>query len=117
MRGFRSEGFYERFPAKGQIERVARMRRADAAAGARQVVGDDHLHLARAHLVIGRAGIANPVGEAVPAEACKAHQVDVLCIVPMPQMADKAPESGGGQRIVQRIEWIGIAIHRGFSLS
>ena len=27
MRGFRSEGFYERFPAKGQIERVARIHR------------------------------------------------------------------------------------------
>ena len=27
MRSFRSEGFYERFPAKGQIERVARIHR------------------------------------------------------------------------------------------
>ena len=27
MRMFRSEGFYERFPAKGQIERVAILRR------------------------------------------------------------------------------------------
>ena len=27
MRNFRSEGFYERFPAKGQIERVARIHR------------------------------------------------------------------------------------------
>jgi hypothetical protein len=27
QRAFRSEGFYERFPAKGQIERVARIHR------------------------------------------------------------------------------------------
>jgi hypothetical protein len=27
VRSFRSEGFYERFPAKGQIERVARIHR------------------------------------------------------------------------------------------
>jgi hypothetical protein len=27
VRGFRNEGFYERFPAKGQIERVARIHR------------------------------------------------------------------------------------------
>ena len=26
-RSFRSEGFYERFPAKGQVERVARIHR------------------------------------------------------------------------------------------
>jgi hypothetical protein len=27
IRAFRNEGFYERFPAKGQIERVARLHR------------------------------------------------------------------------------------------
>jgi hypothetical protein len=27
MRVFRNEGFYERFPAKGQVERVARIHR------------------------------------------------------------------------------------------
>jgi hypothetical protein len=27
IRNFRAEGFYERFPAKGQIERVARIHR------------------------------------------------------------------------------------------
>jgi len=27
MRAFRNEGFYERFPAKGQVERVARIHR------------------------------------------------------------------------------------------
>ena len=27
MRDFRNEGFYERFPAKGQVERVARIHR------------------------------------------------------------------------------------------
>jgi hypothetical protein len=27
VRNFRAEGFYERFPAKGQVERVARVHR------------------------------------------------------------------------------------------
>jgi hypothetical protein len=27
LRGFRNEGFYERFPAKGQVERVSRVHR------------------------------------------------------------------------------------------
>ena len=27
MKTFRNEGFYERFPAKGQVERVARIHR------------------------------------------------------------------------------------------
>ena len=27
MKAFRDEGFYERFPAKGQVERVARIHR------------------------------------------------------------------------------------------
>ena len=27
LRAFRNEGFYERFPAKGQVERVARIQR------------------------------------------------------------------------------------------
>ena len=40
VRDFRSDGFYERFPAKGQVERVARIHRElDRAAGI-QVRGD-----------------------------------------------------------------------------
>lgn len=41
-REFRSEGFYERFPAKGQVERVARIhRRLVAAAGIERRSGSD----------------------------------------------------------------------------
>ena len=45
IRAFRNEGFYERFPAKGQIERVARIhrelaRQAGVAVRGRKEAGD-----------------------------------------------------------------------------
>jgi hypothetical protein len=39
IREFRNEGFYERFPAKGQIERVARIHRELARAAGLQPRG------------------------------------------------------------------------------
>ena len=39
LRDFRNEGFYERFPAKGQIERVARIHRELARAAGIQSRG------------------------------------------------------------------------------
>jgi hypothetical protein len=35
----------------------------------------------------------------------------------MAQMAHQPAEGGGGLRIIERVERIGIAIHHGFSLS
>ena len=39
VRSFRSEGFYERFPAKGEVERVARIHRDLAKAAEIEVKG------------------------------------------------------------------------------
>ena len=39
VRNFRSEGFYERFPAKGEVERVARIHRELAKAAEIEVKG------------------------------------------------------------------------------
>ena len=63
--------------------------------------------LARGGLVERRAGIDDPVGQAVAAEACKAHQLDVLRIVPVAQMPDKAAERGSGHFIGQFVKRIG----------
>jgi hypothetical protein len=41
VRNFRSEGFYERFPAKGEVERVARIHRELAKAAGIEVKGKD----------------------------------------------------------------------------
>ena len=40
MRAFRNEGFYERFPAKGQVERVARIHRELARQRLVQALGE-----------------------------------------------------------------------------
>jgi hypothetical protein len=37
--------------------------------------------------------------------------------VAVPQMPHQTAEGGGGLRIIEAVERIGIAIHRGFSLS
>jgi hypothetical protein len=41
-------------------------------------------------------GLADPVAQAVTAEAGQAHQVDVLGVGPHSQVLDQATESGGG---------------------
>src|SRR3954453_22108154 len=43
---------------------------------------------------LGVGGVLEPVGQAVAAEACEIHQVDVLDVCPRLQMIDQAPESG-----------------------
>jgi hypothetical protein len=53
-------------------------------------------HFARGFLVAFEAGIADPVGQAVAAEARQPHQVDVLRIVAVPQVAHQPAEGGGG---------------------
>ena len=56
---------------------------------------------ARLGLVAGETGIADPVGKAVAAEACKAHQLDVLRIVAMLEVAHQSAESRCGGGVVQ----------------
>jgi hypothetical protein len=54
----------------------------------------------------------DPVGQAVAAKAGKAHEVDVLRIMAMAQVAHQAAKGGGGMGIVQRVQRIGsIRIH------
>ncbi|KAJ8136541.1 hypothetical protein OY671_010246, partial [Metschnikowia pulcherrima] len=53
------------------------------------------------------AGLVDPVGQAVAAEARQAHQIDVSRIVAVAQMAHQAAERGGGHRIGQGIERVG----------
>ena len=70
-------------------------------------------HRARFALVALIAGIANPVGETIAAEARQAHQLDILGIVAVAQMAHQAAEGLRGDGIVQRIEGIGFFGHGG----
>src|SRR6218665_1672216 len=51
---------------------------------------------------LGRS-LLDPVGEAVAAEAGQAHQVDILRILPMPQMGDQPAEGGGGDFVVDPV--------------
>ena len=62
---------------------------------------------ARRHLVALEPGVADPVGKAVAAEAGKTHQLYVLGIVTMAQMAPQPAEGRGRGGIVKRIEGIG----------
>jgi hypothetical protein len=49
-----------------------------------------------AHLGAPRVGLLlEPVGQAVAAEACKIHEIDILDIGAGAQMLDQAPENGG----------------------
>ena len=63
--------------------------------------------LARRVLVARVASLANPVGQAIAAEAGKAHQVDVLRIVAVAQVAHQLAESGRGHGVGQLVERIG----------
>ena len=77
-------------------------------------------HFARLLLVPGIPSIADPVGEAIAAEARQTHQVDILGIVAMAQMAHQAAKGRGGDIVGKRIERVGlgIRIHEGaYSLS
>ena len=58
---------------------------------------------ARFHLVAFKARIADPVGQAIAAEAGQTHQIDVLRIMPILQMVHQPAKGGGGHGIVQRV--------------
>src|SRR5690606_558711 len=60
--------------------------------------------LARGSLVAFVAGVANPVCQAIAAESGEAHQVDVLRIVAMAQMAHQSAKRLCGHRIGQLVE-------------
>jgi len=77
-------------------------------------------HFARLLLVAVITRIADPVGEAIAAEARQTHQVDILGIVAMAQMAHQAAKGRGGDIVGKRVERVGlgIRIHEGaYSLS
>ena len=63
-------------------------------------------HLARSRLVEPRAGIVDPVCQAVAAKAGQPHQIDVLRIMPMAQVPDETAERGSGHGIGKFIEGI-----------
>ena len=69
--------------------------------------------LARGRPVPRIARLANPVGEAVAAKPGEAHQVDVLRVGPVTQVAHQPAERGGGVHIVELLERVRIRIHRG----
>jgi hypothetical protein len=62
--------------------------------------------LARVSLVARRTGFDNPVGQAVAAKPGEAHQIDVLGVMAVTQMADKAAKGGGCNGIVKTFERI-----------
>ena len=71
--------------------------------------------LARSGLVERRASSYNPVRKAITAEAGKAHKVNILGIMSMPQMTHQPPEGSRRMSIIELIERIGrfrIHIHR-----
>lgn len=80
-------------------------------------------HFTRLCLVQARPGIIDPVSQAIAAEARQTHQVDVLRVMAMAQMADKAAEGLRRYGIVQRLQRVGSvdfgifrAAHRAFFL-
>ncbi len=67
--------------------------------------------LARRSLVALEPCIADPVGEAVAAKARQSHQIDVLRVMAMLQMAHQTAECGGRHLVGKLIERICIRIH------
>lgn len=63
-------------------------------------------HFTRGFLVERGAGIANPVSKAVATKATQAHEVDILGIVAMAQMAHQAPKCRRGDGIVEAFKGI-----------
>ena len=64
-------------------------------------------HLARGRFAQRRAGLDDPVGQTIAAEAREAHQIDVLRIVAVAQVPHQMAERGSGLRIGQGVERIG----------
>jgi hypothetical protein len=63
-------------------------------------------HFTRGFLVERGTGITNPVSKAVAAKACQAHEVDILGIVAMAQMAHQPSKCGSGDGIVEAFQGI-----------
>ena len=62
--------------------------------------------LARGRLVERCAGLDDPVGQTIAAEAREPHQINVLRIVAVAQVPHQMAERGSGLRIGQGIERI-----------
>ena len=69
--------------------------------------------LARGGLALRKAAFDDPIGKAVAAKARQPHQIDILGIVAMAQVAHQPPEGSGGNRIIKRVELVWIGIHHG----
>ena len=63
-------------------------------------------HLTRCRLVERGASGYDPVSKAISAKSGKAHEVDILRIMAMAQVADQPAKGGSGMCIVQFIERI-----------
>ena len=63
-------------------------------------------------LVSFEASIANPVGEAIAAEARQPHQFDILRVMAMAKMPDQSAEGCGGGSVIKLVERIIFSGHR-----
>jgi hypothetical protein len=66
--------------------------------------------LARAGLVARKASLTDPVGEAVAAEPRNAHQVNVLRVGTMAQVANQTTKRGGGHGVIETVERVRICV-------
>ncbi len=64
-------------------------------------------HFARRSLVEPCTGIVDPISQTIAAKAGKAHKLDVLRVVPVAQVPDKAAERGCSHGVRQCVEGIG----------
>lgn len=69
-------------------------------------------HFARRCLVKAGTGIVDPIGQAIAAEPRQPHQIDVLRIMPMPQVPDETAECRGCHGIGHSIKRIRVGIGR-----
>lgn|GEM_PF-6384155 len=58
-----------------------------------------------------KARLTNPVGQAIAAETGQPHQIDVLRVMPVPQVPHQPAEGGSSHFIRQAIKRIGCLSH------
>src|SRR5690606_14366897 len=68
-------------------------------------------HFASGGLVSFETTVADPVGQAIAAEPCQPHQIYVLRIVAVAQVAHEAAEGGGGHRVGQLVDRVAGFVH------
>lgn len=68
--------------------------------------------LARRHFIQRRARFDNPIRQAIAAKSGQPHQLDILRIMALAQMADQPAKGGGGLCVIKIVERVGyIHIH------